>query len=579
MNKIKNKNSELLKKLYHHFVKIYNFEIFIAFVLLILVSITASVYPYLIQTVFDNLIEKNESWIMAPLFIALLALIRSVAMYLQIKQVAKISLKIGRDVQKSLSSHLLFSDVSVVTRISSGNHISRIMNDVYLIRDAIEKSINNLIRDFLTIIFLLGYLIWLDWILSLLVILIYPLALQPILSIGKKQRFFAKSLQEHLESLTSFLSEIFRSIKMIKSYSLEMKEKARINDLLNSLFHKMFDLVKGRARVLPLMEILGGLAASVVIFIASYRVMSGDLTPGSVIGFVTALLMLAQPARALGTFNTVAQEGFSALERIFSQLDLKPKIEGDISKKNLILKLTSGPEILFKKISFGYNTDEKILDNFSLKIKKSEKIVIVGHSGSGKTTILNLLSRFFDPTTGQILIDGVDIKKYDLSSLRKMVSLVSQDIMIYNDSFYNNIILGDISALNKDVIEASKKANIHNYITSLPNGYDTIIGEGGNTLSGGQKQRLSIARAFLKKSPILLFDEVTSSLDNVTSSAIQKSMKVLSNRKTCLTITHNINHINDNDRVVLLKNGKKEVFGKHKDLLRDSKIYLDFMKN
>ena len=214
---------------------------------MIIVSITASAYPYLIQIVFDNLIEKDSS-IMAPFFIALLAVLRGIVMYLQIKQVAKIALKIGIDIQKQLSNHILYSDVSIVTKISSGNHTSRIMNDVYLIRDGIEKAINNLVKDSLTILFLLGYLMWLDWLLSLLVIFIYPLALRPIIIIGKKQRFFAKSLQEHLESLTSFLSEIFRSIKMIKSYSLEKEEKNRIKNLLNSLFVKMYDLVKVEQR-------------------------------------------------------------------------------------------------------------------------------------------------------------------------------------------------------------------------------------------------------------------------------------------------------------------------------------------
>ena len=228
MNNDKQKNIELLRKLYIDFVKSYNFEIWTAFFLLIIVSITASAYPYLIQIVFDNLIEKDSSWIMAPFFIALLAVLRGIAMYLQIKQVAKIALKIGIDIQKQLSNHILYSDVSIVTKISSGNHTSRIMNDVYLIRDGIEKAINNLVKDSLTILFLLGYLIWLDWLLSLLVIFIYPLALRPIIIIGKKQRFFAKSLQEHLESLTSFLSEIFRSIKMIKSYSLEKEEKIEL---------------------------------------------------------------------------------------------------------------------------------------------------------------------------------------------------------------------------------------------------------------------------------------------------------------------------------------------------------------
>ena len=579
MKKNKNKNIKLVKKLYCDFVKIYKSQILIAFLLLIIVSVTASAYPYLIQQVFDKLVEKDDAWINIPLIIVVLAIIRGLAMYFQIKQVSKIALKIGIDIQKRLSSHLLFSDVLVINKISSGNHISRIMNDVNLIRDGIERSINNLVRDTLTIFVLVCYLIWLDWLLSIIVIFLYPLALRPIIKIGKKQRIFAKSLQENLEDLTSFLSEIFLSIKTIKSYSLENKEKSRIERSLDSLFDKMFDLVKGRAKVLPILEVLGGLAAGFVIFIAGYRVFSGDLTTGSVIGFVTALLMLSQPARALGTFNTVAQEGLSALERIYQQFDLKPKVEGKTSRNSKTLKLIKGPGIDFKEVSFHFNPEHKVLNNFSLKIKACSKIGIVGDSGSGKSTILNLLSRFFEPTSGKIRINGIDLKSYNLYSLRQAISFVSQDIVIYNDTFYENILLGNLNATKEQVFQAAKLANIYNYIISLPEGFNSVIGESGNTLSGGQKQRVAIARAFIKDAPILLLDEVTSSLDTVTAKAIQKSLNLLSRNKTSLVVTHNINDIVDADKIVLMKNGKILDVSNHKKLLKNSKTYLEFVKN
>ncbi len=579
MNKNININKQIIKKLYTDFVCFYKFDIFFAFILLILVSLTASTYPYLIQIIFDGLIDKNSDWMVIPFFIAILALFRGIVMYLQIKHVTKISLKIARDIQKKLSNHILFSDVAVISKISSGNHISRVMNDVHLIREGLEKSINNLIKDLLTIIFLLCYLFWLDWILSIIVILIYPLALKPIISIGKKQRFYAKSLQEHLEGLTSFLSEIFRSVSMIKSYSIENKEKDRINNSLNLLFKKMYNLVKGRAKILPILEVLGGLAVAIVIYVASFRVMSGELSPGSVIGFVTALLMLAQPARALGAFNTVAQEGLSALERIFYQLDIKPKIEGVISKKDLKLKMSIGPKIEFNNVSFKYLNDEMILKNVSLKIKSCEKIAIIGPSGSGKTTILKLLSRFFDPTSGRILINNKELNKCDLSTLRQMISLVSQDVIIYSDTFYNNILLGDLNASSDKVKNASKKAKIHDYIMSLPNGYNTLIGEGGNTLSGGQKQRISIARAFLKNSPVLLLDEITSSLDKMTSKSIQNSFYELSKNKTCLTITHKLEDLKSFDRIIIIEKGKIIVEGNHKKLSKESKVYQSLIEN
>ena len=554
MNKKNLKNLELIKKINKDFLINQKSDIFICLILLLIVSLTTAIYPFLIQKVFDNFTENKYSWFFLPTIIALVASIRGVAMFFQIKQVSKVTLKVSIDIQKKLSNHLLFSDLAMIKKNSSGNHISRIMNDVNLIRDSVERSLNNLIRDLITIIFLIVYLIWLDWVLAVVVLSIYPLALKPIISIGKKQRFYALSLQEKMESLTSFLSEIFRNISMIKSYSLEKLEKNRINKSLDSLFLSLFDIVKGRAKVLPLLEVLGGIAAAFVILIASYRINSGFMTIGSVIGFVTALLMLAQPARALGTFNTILQEGLSALQRIYKQLNEMPKIER-ISNVKKELKIPNNPTIEFKDVSFFYEKNKIILDKISFKTKKS-KMHIIGESGTGKSTIFNLISRFIDPKKGNIFINDVNIKDVSLFSLRQNISLVSQETMIYNDTFHNNISLGKLNATKREVIKAAKLADIHDFIISQENGYDTVIGEAGSNLSGGQKQRISIARAFLKNSKILLLDEVTSALDSKTSKNILKSINQLSKNKTCIYISHDDYEINKNSQKLIISNSK-----------------------
>ena len=554
MNKKNLKNLELIKKINKDFLINQKPDIFICLILLLIVSLTTAIYPFLIQKVFDNFTENKYSWFFLPTIIALVASIRGIAMFFQIKQVSKVTLKVSIDIQKKLSNHLLFSDLDMIKKISSGNHISRIMNDVNLIRDSVERSLNNLIRDLITIIFLIVYLIWLDWVLAVVVLSIYPLALKPIISIGKKQRFYALSLQEKMESLTSFLSEIFRNISMIKSYSLEKLEKNRISKSLDSLFLSLFDIVKGRAKVLPLLEVLGGIAAAFVILIASYRINSGFMTIGSVIGFVTALLMLAQPARALGTFNTILQEGLSALQRIYKQLNEMPKIER-ISNVKKELKIPNNPTIEFKEVSFFYEQNKIILDKISFKTKKS-KMHIIGTSGSGKSTIFNLISRFIDPKKGNIFINDVNIKDVSLFSLRQNISLVSQETMIYNDTFHNNISLGKLNATKREIIKAAKLANIHDFIISQENGYDTVIGEAGSNLSGGQKQRISIARAFLKNSKILLLDEVTSALDSKTSKNILKSINQLSKNKTCIYISHDDYEINKNSQKLIISNSK-----------------------
>ena len=554
MNKKNLKNLELIKKINKDFLINQKSDIFICLILLLIVSLTTAIYPFLIQKVFDNFTENKYSWFFLPTIIALVASIRGIAMFFQIKQVSKVTLKVSIDIQKKLSNHLLFSDLDMIKKISSGNHISRIMNDVNLIRDSVERSLNNLIRDLITIIFLIVYLIWLDWVLAVVVLSIYPLALKPIISIGKKQRFYALSLQEKMESLTSFLSEIFRNISMIKSYSLEKLEKNRINKSLDSLFLSLFDIVKGRAKVLPLLEVLGGIAAAFVILIASYRINSGFMTIGSVIGFVTALLMLAQPARALGTFNTILQEGLSALQRIYKQLNEMPKIER-ISNVKKELKIPNNPTIEFKDVSFFYEKNKIILDKISFKTKKS-KMHIIGESGTGKSTIFNLISRFIDPKKGNIFINDVNIKDVSLFSLRQNISLVSQETMIYNDTFNNNISLGKLNATKREIIKAAKLANIHDFIISQEKGYDTVIGEAGSNLSGGQKQRISIARAFLKNSKILLLDEVTSALDSKTSKNILKSINQLSKNKTCIYISHDDYEINKNSQKLIISNSK-----------------------
>ena len=403
---ISNINRNLIKSFWNDFVSKYTFDIFYAFLLLVLVAITASIYPYLIQLVFDGLLDsKNVEWIKIPFIIAMVAIIRGIAMFFQIKQVSKISLSISVDIQKKLTKHIINSDLLELNKLSSGNHVSRIMNDVVLIKDGFERSINNLIRDTLTIVALMSYLIWLDWLLSILVFVIYPIALKPIFKIGKKQKIIATDLQEQMETVTSTLTEMLQGIRMVKSYNLERMETKRSESVLNVLFSKMFSLVIGRAKVLPILEVLGGVAAACVIGFASYRVSMGELSPGSVVGYVTALLMIAQPARALGTFNTVLQEAQSALSRIYNQLSVVSKIKDLTSATNLKLNKKNPPSIVFKKVSFSYKDKIKALDNINFSIESGSKVALVGQSGAGKSSIINLISRFYDPLSGEIFIN------------------------------------------------------------------------------------------------------------------------------------------------------------------------------
>ena len=576
---ISNINKNVIKSFWFDFVSKYTFDIFFAFLLLVLVAITASIYPYLIQLVFDGLLDSgNNDWITLPLVIALVAIIRGVAMFFQIKQVSKISLSISVDIQKNLTKHIIRADLLELNKLSSGNHVSRIMNDVVLIKDGFERSINNLIRDTLTIIALMSYLIWLDWLLSILVFVIYPIALNPIFKIGKKQKIIATTLQEQMETVTSTLTEMLQGIRMVKSYNLEKMEIKRSENVLNVLFNKMFNLVIGRAKVLPILEVLGGVAAACVIGLASYRVSMGELSPGSVVGYVTALLMIAQPARALGTFNTVLQEALSALTRIYSQLNVASKVSNSHSAVKLKLNKKSPPNITFKNVNFSYTNKIKALDNINFFIEAGTKVALVGQSGAGKSSIINLISRFYDPLSGEIFINQQSLKNINLNSLRDNVALVSQDTVIYNKTFLENIRFGNLDANDDDIIKAAKNAGIHEFIKTTPDSYNTLLGEGGKNLSGGQRQRISIARAILKDAPILLLDEATSALDTKTEDEVNKALEKLTKNKTTITVAHKLSNIVNFDQIILFNKGKIVELGKHQDLVKKSSLYRKLYK-
>ena len=401
----------------------------------------------------------------------------------------------------------------------------------------------------------------------------FILQLKPILKIGKKQNIIATSLQQQMEMVTSTLTEMLQGIRMIRAYNLEKIEFKRSEGVFNSLFQKMFSLVMGRAKVLPILEVLGGVAAACVIGLASYRVSLGQLSPGSVVGFVTALLMLAQPARALGTFNTVAQEGLSALRRIYSQLDILPKVISISTAPDLIIKTKKPPSISFESVSYSYNNKSKTLSNINFFVKGGSKVALVGQSGAGKSTIINLIPRFYDPTLGQININNQNIKEINVLSLRNKIALVSQETIIYNKSFIENIRFGKLEAEEKEIIQAAKSAGIDKFIMSTSDGYNTILGESGNKLSGGQRQRISIARAILKNAPILLLDEATSSLDAETEKEINISLQKLTKNKTTITGPPLLSTVVKADQIILFDKGKVVGSGTHLELIEKSSLY------
>ena len=560
----------VILRLWREWVSVYRSRIALALGLMVIVAATSSAYPALISEVFNRL-QNNiyDSLYLVPIAIILLSAIRAISMYLQVLTVNKLALRVTTDIQKKMASHLIMADLSWLTAEPTGSFISRIMNDLNIVREALVRLANNLVRDILTIIAMVGTMIWFDWLLTILVLAVYPIAMRPIIRIGVAQRKASGNLQEHLEDVTSLLAETIGGARMVKSFQLEDVEKKRTNNAFETLFVKLVNLLAGRAKIDPILEALGGVAVAGVIALASYQVMQGTMQIGDVIGFITALLLLVQPVRALGTLNAVTQEAAAAGRRIFELIDTENKIKDDT---NASVFNAAKAELSFADVSLSIG-EAQLLHNVTFTAEHGKTIALVGPSGAGKTSIINLVPRFVDATSGAIAINGQDIRGMTIDSLRAHIALVSQEAVIFDDTVAANIAFGKSDASRDDIIKAAKDAAAHDFIMSLEQGYDTRLGALGSRLSGGQKQRLAIARALLKNAPILLLDEATSALDAESEKQVQDALETLAEGRTCLIIAHRLATIQNADHIIVLDGGKIMEQGTHKALMANQGLY------
>lgn len=560
----------VILRLWREWVSVYRSRIALALGLMVIVAATSSAYPALISEVFNRL-QNNiyDSLYLVPIAIILLSAIRAISMYLQVLTVNKLALRVTTDIQKKMASHLIMADLSWLTAEPTGSFISRIMNDLNIVREALVRLANNLVRDILTIIAMVGTMIWFDWLLTILVLAVYPIAMRPIIRIGVAQRKASGNLQEHLEDVTSLLAETIGGARMVKSFQLENVEKKRTNNAFETLFVKLVTLLAGRAKIDPILEALGGVAVAGVIALASYQVMQGTMQIGDVIGFITALLLLVQPVRALGTLNAVTQEAAAAGRRIFELIDTENKIKDEA---NATVFNAAKAELSFSDVSLSIG-EAQLLHNVTFTAEHGKTIALVGPSGAGKTSIINLVPRFVDATSGAIAINGQDIRGMTIDSLRAHIALVSQEAVIFDDTVAANIAFGKSDASRDDIIKAAKDAAAHDFIMSLEHGYDTRLGALGSRLSGGQKQRLAIARALLKNAPILLLDEATSALDAESEKQVQDALETLAEGRTCLIIAHRLATIQNADHIIVLDGGKIMEQGTHKALMANQGLY------
>jgi subfamily B ATP-binding cassette protein MsbA len=559
------KSSAVIKRLLVNHVKPYKSEIFIAIFFMVVVATCSAAVVWLTKPAIDKiLVARNmRMLVIIPLLMLGVYVIKGIAEYYQGYLIKYVGQKILTDMQIQMYEHLLYADLAYVQSQSSGRLISRFTNDIILMRGAVSNMLIGCAKYFLSVVFLIIIMFSLEPFLSMFVFLAFPIAIYPVQKLGRKMRRVTGDAQEELSNYTARLDETFQSIKIIKSFCAEKIESVRAKEITTKIlsFYKKSAMLDSLTS--PVMEFLCGLAIAFVLWYGGFQVISGDMTIGELFTFIAAFVSAYRPFKSLVSLNVNLQEGLAAANRIFNILDTKPLIQDNANA----LKPDFGcPEIFFEKITLNFEEKEAI-KLVNLKIEKAKTYAIVGKSGSGKTSLANLLVRFYDPTEGRVLINSNDIKDISVTHLRNQIAMVSQDTILVDASIAENIAYGNLAATRQEIIDAAKHADADEFISKLVDGYDTVIGIGGCTLSGGQKQRLAIARAFLKNSPIMLFDEATSALDPESEQSIVHSFTNLRKGKTTLIITHRLASIRDVDKIIVMKNGEIEEQGTHEELI------------
>jgi subfamily B ATP-binding cassette protein MsbA len=533
---------------------------------MVVVGATTSSLAFLVKPALDDIFLKKDvdtlKWL--PVAVILIYLIKGLCNYTQTVMMKFIGLKIVNQLRDRLYEQIQKQSLAFFSRNPTGILMSRITNDVNLLQNAVSEAVTSLLKDTFTLMGLIFVVFYRDWRLALIAMVVFPLTIYPIIKFGKKMRKVATSTQITMGALTSILQETISGTRIVKAFCMEKYENERFSAENERLFKFKMKAVSVEAISSPLMEFLGGLGIGAIVFYGGYNVVNGNSTPGTFFSFLAALLMLYEPIKRLTNSNNTIQNGIAGAQRVFSIIDLTPDIE---DKPDALTLPPVSCGIGIENVTFCYEK-KPVLKNVNLSIKAGEVVAFVGMSGGGKTTLVNLIPRFYDVSEGRITIDGRDIRNVSLRSLRGQIAIVTQQTILFNDSVRNNIAYGDIEKSENEIISAAKAANAHDFIMKMPKGYDTNIGELGTKISGGEKQRLSIARALLKNAPILILDEATSSLDTEAEMEVQEALDNLMKGRTTLVIAHRLSTIRNADRIVVLVNGEIVEEGDHEALIK-----------
>ncbi len=527
---------------------------------------------YLMEPVLDQIfLEKDrELLIVVPVAVIVITLIRGAATYGQAVLMAFVGQRVIADLQSRVFAHILRFDLAFFQDTASGKLVSRLTNDVNMMRNAVANALTGMVRDSLTLLFLIGVMFEKDWKLALIACVVFPVAIYPIARIGRRMRKVSTSALNELGLFTARLNEAFQGARHVKAYNREDFEAERTDRLVESVFRLIFKQNRIRAIASPLMETLGGLFIAVLILYGGWQVIENALTPGAFFAFITAMLLAYRPLKAIANLNASLQEGLAASQRVFDLLDTEPRIAQAPDARPLRL---AGGALALEGVSFTYPNGTPALRDVTLEVPAGKTVALVGPSGAGKSTVLNLIPRFYDVDEGAVRIDGTDVRAATTGSVRDAVALVSQEAVLFDDTVRANIAYGRIEASEGEIAAAAQAAGAEGFIAELPDGLDTVIGEHGVKLSGGQRQRLSIARAMLKDAPILLLDEATSALDPESERQVQEALRSLMQGRTTLVIAHRLSTVENADRIHVLEDGRLAESGTHRSLLAAGGVY------
>ena len=570
-------NIQILKRLYKDYTKNYIHKIFLAVFFSILVAVSTSATAWLLDPAIEKIfINKDQTLILViPLFIIVAFSIKGISLYIAKVLMINIAEEVKKTIQINMLSSFIKADTEYIENKHSGKYISNLSFDVNQITNMLSTAFLNFFKDGLTLIGLVTVMFVQNWRLSLIAIIMIPIASVTAKKLGKRMGKVTTEAQERSGDLNKYIVDLFKNHKIIKIFQREDFENIRSENFVNALKEKSIKIATVFIRTSPIMEILTGIMIAILIFYSGKLIMNEQLSINNFFSFLAAMMLAYQPVKSLATINVGMAQGLSAGKRILPIIDVKNKIISNKNGQNL--KLTEGT-INFKNVNFKYlsNVENEVLKDININIIGGKMTALVGHSGSGKSTLLNLIPRIYDPITGEISMDGQKIKNVNLLSLRSEISIVDQNTTLFDDTVFNNIKYAKPNAIKDEIYKAAELSMCLEFIKNLENQFETVIGENGVKLSGGEKQRLSIARAFLKNSKIILLDEATSSLDSETEDKIQKALNILTSNKTTVVIAHRLSTILNSDKIYVMDKGAVVDSGKHEKLLKDSEIYRNF---